>query len=188
MGPITILKSCCIQLVVRAFQSTIQSCELLLVAIATVRHLPASTSRTTPRAKAQPEKDIAITAAISTQQQLSVATHLPPPWHTIPMEVGPALSLTLAALLSSSCRCHCPNMSLISASLRRSSGIPIISGRIACPGHGTAAGLRYATTCPHLCCCLPANAPLFRPSSRHVLCPWNGTASRCPAVQYSQPS
>lgn len=33
-----------------------------------------------------------------------------------------------------------------------------------------------------------ANAGPDRPSTRHVLCPWDGTSSRCPASQFSRTS
>lgn len=33
-----------------------------------------------------------------------------------------------------------------------------------------------------------ANTGPDRPSTRHVLCPWDGTSSRCPASQFSRTS
>ena len=84
-----------------------------------------------------------VTEFINSQHTLLAAAPLPPPWRTIPTEVGPASRNSPAASSS----VGCSDMPLDSTSLWSSSSVPIISGRIACPGHGTSAGPWYAAAC-----------------------------------------
>jgi hypothetical protein len=97
-------------------------------------------------------------------------------WSSLAHACLSAMTASLKSCLSLVALTHCSSPSLWSAA-----GLSILPGLVACSRNGTAPWLRYATTHhtprPRLL------TRLSRSSTRHVLCPWDGTTSWCPAVQ-----